>query len=174
MSYIHIRPGVEDDIPVILDLIHGLAEYEKARPEEVPVDQAVLRESLFGARPAAEALLAEVHGETAGLALFFHNFSTWHGRRGLYLEDLFVRPAMRGRGIGKALLRELARIAVERGCARMEWAVLDWNTPAIDFYKSLDAVPMDEWTIFRLTGPGIGRLAELREEQRNLATDEHG
>ena len=159
MSDIHIRPGLADDIPVILDLIHGLAEYEKARPEEVPVDEAVLRESLFGARPAAEALLAEVDGETAGFALFFHNFSTWHGRRGLYLEDLFVRPAMRGRGIGRALLCELARIAMARGCARMEWAVLDWNTPAIAFYRSLGAVPMDEWTIFRLTGPAIGRLA---------------
>ena len=160
MSDIHIRPGVADDIPVILDLIHGLAEYEKARPEEVPVDEVVLRESLFGARPAAEALLAEVDGATAGFALFFHNLSTWHGRRGLYLEDLFVRPAMRGRGIGKALLCELARIAMERGCARMEWAVLDWNTPAIAFYRSLRAVPMDEWTIFRLTGPAIGRLAD--------------
>ena len=104
-------------------------------------------------------LLAEVDGETAGFALFFHNFSTWQGRRGLYLEDLFVRPAMRGRGIGKALLCELARIAMERGCARMEWAVLDWNTPAIEFYRSLGAVPMDEWTIFRLTAPAIGRLA---------------
>ena len=164
MSDIHIRPGVADDIPVILDLIHGLAEYEKARPEEVPVDEAVLRESLFGATPAAEALLAEVDGATAGFALFFHNFSTWHGRRGLYLEDLFVRPAMRGRGIGRALLCELARIAMARGCARMEWAVLDWNTPAIAFYRSLGAVPMDEWTIFRLTGPAIGRLAALREE----------
>ena len=164
MSEIHIRPGVADDIPVILDLIHGLAEYEKARPEEVPVDEVVLRESLFGARPAAEALLAEVDGETAGFALFFHNFSTWHGRRGVYLEDLFVRPAMRGRGIGRALLCELARIAMARGCARMEWAVLDWNTPAIAFYRSLGAVPMDEWTIFRLTGPAIGRLAALREE----------
>jgi GNAT superfamily N-acetyltransferase len=159
MSDIHIRPGVEDDIPVILDLIRGLAEYEKARPEEVPVEEAALRESLFGARPAAEVLLAQVEGETAGFALFFHNFSTWQGRRGLYLEDLFVRPAMRGCGIGKALLRELARIAMERGCARMEWAVLDWNTPSIEFYRNLGAVPLDEWTIFRLTGPGIGRLA---------------
>ena len=159
MSDIHIRPGLEDDIPVILALIRALAEYEKARPEEAPVDQAVLRESLFGARPAAEVLLAEVEGETAGLALFFHNFSTWQGRRGLYLEDLFVRPAMRGRGAGKALLCELARIAMERGCARMEWAVLDWNAPSIEFYRSLGAVPMDEWTIFRLTAPAIGRLA---------------
>jgi GNAT superfamily N-acetyltransferase len=160
MSDIQIRPGVEADIPVILALIRGLAEYEKARPEEVPVEESVLRESLFGARPAAEVLLAEVAGETAGFALFFHNFSTWQGRRGLYLEDLFVRPAMRGRGIGKALLCELARIAMERGCARMEWAVLGWNKPAIDFYTRLSAVSMDEWTIFRLTGPGIGRLTE--------------
>jgi GNAT superfamily N-acetyltransferase len=159
MSDIHIRPGVEEDVPVILELIRALAEYEKARPEEAPVDEAVLRESLFGARPAAEVLLAEVDAETAGLALFFHNFSTWQGRRGLYLEDLFVRPAMRGRGIGKALLCELARIATERGCARMEWAVLDWNAPSIEFYRSLGAVPMDEWTIFRLTAPAIERLA---------------
>jgi GNAT superfamily N-acetyltransferase len=163
MSDIHIRPGVEEDIPVILALIQALAEYEKARPEEVPVDQAVLRESLFGTRPAAEVLLAEVNGEAAGFALFFHNFSTWQGRRGLYLEDLFVPPTLRGLGIGKALLCELARIAIERGCARMEWAVLDWNTPAIDFYKSLGAVPMDEWTIFRLTAAAIGRLAEREE-----------
>jgi GNAT superfamily N-acetyltransferase len=159
MPDVHIRPAGEGDVPVILALIRGLAEYEKARPEDLPVDEAALRESLFGAQPAAEVLLADVEGETAGFALFFHNFSTWQGRRGLYLEDLFVRPEMRGRGIGQALLRELARIATDRGCARMEWAVLDWNTPAIDFYGSLGAVPMDEWTIFRLTAPAIARLA---------------
>lgn len=153
MPGVHIRPAGEGDVPVILSLIRALAEFEKARPEDLPVDEVTLRDSLFGARPAAEVLLAEVDGETAGFALFFHNFSTWQGRHGLYLEDLFVRPGMRGRGIGKALLAELARIAAERGCARMEWAVLDWNTPAIDFYKSLGAVPMDEWTIFRLTLP---------------------
>jgi GNAT superfamily N-acetyltransferase len=159
MPDVHIRPAGEGDVPVILALIRGLAEYEKARPEDVPVDEAALRESLFGAQPAAEVLLADVEGETAGFALFFHNFSTWQGRRGLYLEDLFVRPEMRGRGIGQALLRELARIAADRGCARMEWAVLDWNTPAIDFYRNLGAVPMNEWTIFRLTAPAIARLA---------------
>jgi len=159
MPDVHIRPAGEGDVPVILALIRGLAEYEKARPEDLPVDEAALRESLFGAQPAAEVLLADVEGETAGFALFFHNFSTWQGRRGLYLEDLFVRPEMRGRGIGQALLRELARIAADRGCARMEWAVLDWNTPAIDFYASLGAVPMDEWTVFRLTAPAIARLA---------------
>lgn len=159
MPDVHIRPAGEGDVPVILALIRGLAEYEKARPEDLPVDEAALRESLFGAQPAAEVLLADVEGETAGFALFFHNFSTWQGRRGLYLEDLFVRPEMRGRGIGQALLRELARIATDRGCARMEWAVLDWNTPAIDFYGSLGAVPMDEWTVFRLTAPAIARLA---------------
>ena len=159
MPDVHIRPAGEGDVPVILALIRGLAEYEKARPEDLPVDEAALRESLFGAQPAAEVLLADVEGETAGFALFFHNFSTWQGRRGLYLEDLFVRPEMRGRGIGQALLRELARIATDRGCARMEWAVLDWNTPAIDFYASLGAVPMDEWTVFRLTAPAIARLA---------------
>ena len=157
---LQIRPAFEADVPVILSLIRGLADYEKARPEDVPVDEATLRQSLFGARPQAEALLASLGTDVVGLAVFFHNFSTWHGRHGLYLEDLFVRPDARGRGVGKALLRELARVAQRRGCARMEWAVLDWNQPAIDFYKALGAVPMDEWTLYRLTGDTIGRLAE--------------
>ena len=159
MPELQITTATRDDIPAILELIRALAEYERARPEEVPVDEAMLRESLFGDRPAEEVLLARIGAETAGFAVFFHNVSTWRGRHGLYLEDLFVRPAMRGRGIGKALLRELARIASERGCARMEWAVLDWNRLAIDFYKSLGAVPLDEWTIFRLTTDAIDRLA---------------
>jgi GNAT superfamily N-acetyltransferase len=157
---VQIRQAAEADIPVILSLIRGLAEYEKARPEEVPVDEATLRQSLFGARPQAETLLASIRAEVVGFALFFHNFSTWHGRHGLYLEDLFVRPDMRGRGVGKALFRELARVAEERGCARLEWAVLDWNQPAIDFYRALGAVPKDEWTIYRLTSEAIRRLAE--------------
>jgi len=155
-----IRPAVAGDVPVILSLIRGLAEYEKAAPEEVPANEEMLRESLFGARPFAEALLACLDGRPVGFALFFHNYSTWRARPGLYLEDLFVLPEMRGRGFGKALLRELARIARERGCARMEWAVLDWNAPAIGFYKSLGAVPLDEWTIFRLTEDAIARVAE--------------
>jgi GNAT superfamily N-acetyltransferase len=151
MLNFHIRAATEQDIPAILSLIRALAEYEKARPEEVPVDETMLRESLFGAKPHAEVLLAGSVTGPVGFAVFFHNFSTWRGKPGLYLEDLFVQPAMRGQGIGKALLRELARIARQRGCARMEWAVLDWNQPAIAFYKSLGAVPLDEWTIFRLT-----------------------
>ena len=154
-----IRPAVPDDVPVILSLIRGLAEYEKAKPEEVPANEAMLWQSLFGERPFAEALLACLDSRPVGFALFFHNYSTWRARPGLYLEDLFVLPEMRGRGFGKALLRELARIASERGCARMEWAVLDWNAPAIGFYKSLGAVALDEWTIFRLTEDAIARVA---------------
>lgn len=147
-----------EDTPLILELIHGLAEYERATPDQVPVDEETLRNALFGPRPAAEVLLALEDGIAVGFAVFFHNFSTWMGRRGLYLEDLFVKPEFRGRGYGKALLRELARIARERGCARFEWAVLDWNTPAIGFYKSLGAVPMEDWTIYRLRGEALERL----------------
>jgi GNAT superfamily N-acetyltransferase len=156
---ITIRPAVEADLPAILRLIRGLAEYEKASEDEVPATLEGLRASLFGAKPGAEVLMACVDGEAVGFALFFHNYSTWRARHGLYLEDLFVIPEMRGRGIGKALLRELAGIAMQRGCARMEWAVLDWNTPAIDFYRSLGAIPLDEWTIFRLTDDLIARVA---------------
>jgi len=155
-----IRAARPADVPAILDLIHALAEYEKARPEDVAANAANLRAALFSAPPAAEALLACRDGEAVGFALFFHNFSTWRGRRGLYLEDLFVVPEMRGRGVGKALLQSLAGIARERNCARMEWAVLDWNRPAIDFYLGLGAVPMDEWTIFRLSEDGIARLGD--------------
>ena len=155
-----IRAAGPADVPAILALIHALAEYEKAGAEDVTVNAANLEAALFSARPAAEALLACRGGEAVGFALFFHNFSTWRGRRGLYLEDLFVVPEMRGRGVGKALLQALAAIARERRCARMEWAVLDWNRPAIDFYKGLGAMPMDEWTIFRLTEDGIARLGD--------------
>jgi GNAT superfamily N-acetyltransferase len=154
-----IRPATEADIPVILELINGLAEYEKAAPEEVPANEALLRQSLFGPRPAAEVLIACEGGEAAGFAVFFHNYSTWQARHGIYLEDLFVKPEMRGRGYGKALLRELARIARQRNCPRIEWSVLDWNTPSIDFYKSLGAVPLDEWTTFRMTRDAIELLA---------------
>ena len=161
MTGYSIRPGTAADVPAILDLIRGLAEYERA-PDQVTCDEARLRESLYPAagKADAEVLIAEADGAPAGFAVFFHNYSTWWGRRGLYLEDLFVRPEMRGRGIGKGLLQALARIARERDCARLEWSVLDWNQPAIDFYKSLGAAPLDEWTIFRLNRAGIEKLAE--------------
>jgi GNAT superfamily N-acetyltransferase len=159
MPDFEIRAAEPKDIPAILSLVRALAEYEKARPGEVAADEEKLQASLFGPAPAAEALIACLRGEAVGFALFFHNFSTWRGRRGLYLEDLFVRPEASGRGFGKALLVELARIAHRRGCARMEWAVLDWNRPAIEFYKSLGAIPLEEWTLFRLTEDAIARVA---------------
>jgi GNAT superfamily N-acetyltransferase len=153
-----IRPAVAADVPIILDLIRGLAEYERA-PDQVVCDEARLLESLFGDKPDAEVLLACVGPVPAGFAVYFHNYSTWWGRRGIYLEDLFVRPDMRGQGIGKALLRELAKVARDRQCARLEWSVLDWNQPAIDFYRSLGAESKDEWTTFRLNRPEIEKLA---------------
>jgi GNAT superfamily N-acetyltransferase len=158
---ISIRRATPQDVPAILELIRGLAEYERASMEEVPADEASLEASLFGERPQAEVLLACEDGRALGFAVFFHNYSTWRARHGLYLEDLFVRPEDRKRGIGRALLVELARIAVERKCARMEWAVLDWNQPAIDFYVALGATPMSEWTTFRLTEDAIARVAAL-------------
>jgi GNAT superfamily N-acetyltransferase len=159
MRDFEIRTTTAADIPVILELIRDLAIYERA-PDAVVTTEAGLREVLFGPKPAAEVLLALEKGEPAGFAVFFHNFSTWLGRPGLYLEDLFVRPEKRGKGYGRALLERLAQIAKERGCGRMEWAVLDWNDPAIQFYRKLGAEPMDEWTVFRLTGEGIAKLAE--------------
>jgi GNAT superfamily N-acetyltransferase len=154
-----IRPAVESDLDTIIELIHALADYER-EPGAVELDRETLRRHLFGPSPFAEVLMAETGaGESAGFALFFHNFSTWKGRPGIYLEDLFVRPALRGHGYGKALLVELARIAVERECARFEWSVLDWNEPSIAFYKSLGAVPMQEWTTYRVTGQALIRLA---------------
>ena len=154
-----IRLAERVDVPIILALIRELAEYERA-PEEVVATEDQLRENLFGAHPAAEVLLGEESDEPVCFALFFHNFSTWMGRRGLYLEDLFVRPALRGKGYGRALLVRLAQIARERDCGRMEWAVLDWNEPAIQFYRKLGARPNEEWTIFRLTRDGIAQLAQ--------------
>jgi len=153
-----IRVATAEDVPTILSLIRDLAEYERA-PHEVVATEANLEEALFGPRPAAEVLLGEEVGEPVAFALFFHNFSTWMGRRGLYLEDLFVKPTVRGKGYGRALLVRLAQIAAERGCGRMEWAVLDWNEPAIEFYRGLGARPNEEWTIFRLTRDGIANLA---------------
>ena len=146
---VEIRPAVETDVPVILSLIRALADYERAAPGAVPITQHQLHEALFGPQPAIEALVASIGHDLAGYALFFHNFSSWRGRRGLFLEDLFVRPELRGSGVGKALFAELTRIARERGCARIEWIVVDWNQPAIDFYKSQGAEPVEGWTLWR-------------------------
>ncbi|MFC5571303.1 GNAT family N-acetyltransferase [Lysobacter yangpyeongensis] len=153
-----LRPATREDVPLILALIRELAEYER-EPDAVQADEATLAANLFGARPGAEVVIADADGEPAGFALFFHNFSTWLGRRGLYLEDLFVRPRFRGLGVGQVLMAYLARLAVERDCGRFEWSVLDWNTPAIDFYRRLGAVPMDEWTVQRMTGDALHALA---------------
>ena len=158
MTSFVIRPATEQDVPVVLSFIRQLAEYERLQDQAV-VTEAALRDSLFGPNRHAEVLLAFADHEPVGFAVFFHNFSTFLGRSGLYLEDLFVLPDMRGKGYGKALLVELARIARERKCGRFEWAVLDWNEPSIEFYKKLGAVPMDEWTIFRVTGDALERLA---------------
>lgn len=160
---LEIRPALRSDVPVILELIRALATYERA-PNEVTATEKGLIEVLFGEKPAAEVLLAFENETAVGFAVFFHNFSTWLGRPGLYLEDLFVRPEDRGKGYGRALLIHLAKIARDRGCGRMEWAVLDWNEPAIQFYRKLGAKPMDEWTVFRLTRDGIAGLADAAEE----------
>ncbi len=154
-----IRTARVEDVPIILQLIRDLATYERA-PNEVTATEEQLVEVLFGPRPSAEVMLAFEEDTAVGFAVFFHNFSTWLGRPGLYLEDLFVKPEVRGKGYGRALLVHLAKIARERDCGRMEWAVLDWNDPAIQFYHKLGAAPMDEWTVFRLTGDGIAKLAE--------------
>jgi len=154
------RRAAEADLDTIIALIHGLAEYERA-PDAVQLDREELCRHLFGPDPAAEVILAETDaGDVAGFALFFQNFSTWTGKAGLYLEDLFVKPEWRRNGLGKALLVELARICAARGYGRFEWSVLDWNEPAIAFYRSLGAVAMDEWTVYRVSGDALGRLAE--------------
>src|SRR5579885_696618 len=155
---IHIAWATEREAPVILDLIRALAEYERLT-HTVTATEEQLRRTLFGERPCAEALLASMEGEHVGFAVFFTNYSTFLARPGIYLEDLFVRPHARGKGIGAALLASVARIAVERGCARMEWSVLNWNESSIEFYKKLGAAPMHEWTIYRLAAPGIEDLA---------------
>jgi GNAT superfamily N-acetyltransferase len=158
-----IRPAEPRDLDTIIELIHALAEYER-EPEAVRLDHAEFATHLFGPRPYAEVLICESEaGESAGFALFFHNFSTWTGKPGIWLEDLFVRPALRGRGYGKALLVDLARIALDRGCGRFEWSVLDWNEPSIAFYRSLGAVPMDEWTTYRVAGESLKSLAAARK-----------
>jgi GNAT superfamily N-acetyltransferase len=160
MSDFNIRPATEQDVPVILSFIRQLAEYERLSDAAV-VTEEMLKETLFGARPAAEVLLAYAGEIPVAFAVFFHNFSTFLGRSGLYLEDLFVVPEMRGKGYGRAMFVRLARIATERKCGRLEWAVLDWNEPAIGFYKNLGAVPMHDWTVFRITGEALDRLASI-------------
>jgi GNAT superfamily N-acetyltransferase len=154
----NIRAATRADVPLILRLIRDLATYERA-PNDVVATEESLVEVLFGQKPAAEVRLAFEGKIAVGFAVFFLNFSTWLGRPGLYLEDLFVNPEHRGKGYGRALLVDLAKIARDRGCGRMEWAVLDWNEPAIQFYRKLGANPMDEWTVFRLTRDGIANLA---------------
>ena len=156
---VRVVPATERDTPTILSLIKGLAEYERLG-DEVEATEDDIRESLFGDWPGAEVVLAYVGSDLAGFALFFHNFSTFLGRRGLYLEDLFVLPPYRGRGVGRRLLAHLARVALERKCGRMEWWVLDWNESAIRFYQSIGARPMDDWTVYRLDGDALARLAD--------------
>ncbi|MFW5416623.1 GNAT family N-acetyltransferase [Nocardiopsis sp. CNT-189] len=152
-----IRPARPDDVPAILELIRALAAYER-EPDAVEATEQDLEQALFGEDPSVFAHIAEDAGEPVGFALWFVNFSTWTGRHGVYLEDLFVLPEMRGRGYGRALLAGLARTCVERGYRRLEWSVLDWNEPSIAFYRSLGAVPMDEWTVYRLHGKALEEL----------------
>jgi GNAT superfamily N-acetyltransferase len=156
-----VRGARREDVPLVLDLIRELAEYEKLSHEVVATEDSLL-EWLFGDRPVAEVLVAECGGEAAGFALFFHNFSTFLGKPGIYLEDLYVRPRFRRSGIGTSMLTRLARLARERGCGRLEWSVLDWNEPSIRFYESLGAVAMDDWTVHRMTGEALEGLADAR------------
>lgn len=153
-----VRPATPADLPLIAQFIRDLAEYEKLS-HEVRFDEAKLGEKLFGPRPYAEVLIGEIDGEAQGFALFFHNFSTFEGRPGIYLEDLFVRPEARGSGLGKVLLAHLAQLCSTRDCARLEWSVLDWNAPSIGFYQSLGAKLMDEWTVMRVDGDALTKLA---------------
>ncbi len=158
MPEVEIRTATEADVPLILSLIKELAEYERLA-HEVSATEDLLRESLFGERQGAEALLGYHEGDPAGFALFFHNFSTFLGRSGIYLEDLYVKPELRGRGVGRAMLVYLAKLARERKCGRLEWSVLNWNEPAIRLYRGIGALPMDGWTVYRLTGESLEGLA---------------
>lgn len=158
MENISFRFATEKDVPIILQFIKELAEYENMI-DDVVADEELLREWIFK-KEKAEVIFALIDGKEAGFALFFHNFSTFLGRAGLYLEDLYVKPEFRGKGLGKGLLKQLAKITVDRGCGRLEWTCLDWNKPSIDFYLSLDATPMNEWTIYRLTGETLKKMAE--------------
>ena len=155
----NIRPAVEADTPLILHFIRKLAEYEE-KADQVRATEADLREMLFAERPMAEVIIGEREGEAVGFALFFHNFSTFVGRPGLYLEDIFINPEHRGNSYGRAMMVHLARLARKRNCARFEWSVLNWNEPAIGFYQKLGAVPKDEWNLYQLTGEALERLAK--------------
>jgi len=157
--HVLVRPANEQDLDIILQFIRELAEYERLLTEVV-TNKALMHQSLFGEQSVAEAVIAEYNGEPVGFALFFHTFSTFLGQPGLYLEDLFVRPSMRGKGIGKGLLRYIAGIAIERNCGRLEWSVLDWNEPAIRFYEGIGADPMDDWTVYRLAGNALSQLGQ--------------
>lgn len=158
MNTVTFRKAERKDVALILEFIQGLAAYEHME-NDVVADETLLEEWIFD-KQKAEVIFAVADGKEVGFALFFHNFSTFLGRAGLYLEDLFVKPEYRGKGYGKAILKKLAAIAVERGCGRLEWSCLDWNTPSIDFYRALGAVPMDEWTVYRVTGETLKKLAE--------------
>jgi GNAT superfamily N-acetyltransferase len=158
---LRIDSASEADVPVVLQMINALADYEKLA-HEVTATEAGVRAALFGDRRYAEAIIGRLDGDPVGFALFFHTFSTFRGAPGLYLEDLFVYPQWRGRGFGRRLLAEVARVAVERGCHRLEWAVLDWNEPAIGFYRRAGAWPVEDWTVFRLTGEPLQRLSDGR------------
>jgi len=158
MSSVKIRSAEISDLPVILQFIHDLAKYEKA-PNEVVLSISDLEQSLFGTNPQVYCLIAELENEVTGFAVWHLNYSTWLGKHGIYLEDLYVDPKYRGQGHGKALLRKLAQICVERGYKRLQWWVLDWNQSAIDFYKSIGAEPMDQWTVFRVSGSSLEKLA---------------
>lgn len=159
MAGLEIRAAAEADVPLILSFIKELAGYERLS-HEVSATEDVLRESLFGERQGAEALLGYLDGVPVAFALFFHNFSTFLGRPGIHLEDLYVKPEFRGKGVGRAMLVHLAKLAKERNCGRLEWSVLDWNESAIKLYRSIGAVPMDEWTLYRLTGEALDGLAD--------------
>lgn len=152
-----VRPATAADVPAIVRLVHDLAAYERA-PEQCVLTDAMLHERLFGAQPALYAHLAEVDGEVVGTAIWFLNFSTWDGVHGIHLEDLYVDPAQRGKGLGRALLAELARLCVERGYSRLQWQVLDWNTPSIEFYRSLGAIDLEDWRTYRLSGQRLRAL----------------
>ncbi len=159
MPEIGIRNATERDVSLILSFIRELAEYERLSHQVVATEE-VLRATLFGERPAAEVVIGDYGHEPAGFALFFHNFSTFLGRPGIYLEDLYVTPGLRGRGIGRAMLAYLGKLAKERGCGRLEWSVLNWNAPAIKLYRSIGATPLDDWTVFRVTGEALEGLAD--------------
>jgi GNAT superfamily N-acetyltransferase len=159
MTDIQIQPATDADVPLILQLIKALAEYERLG-DQVSATEAMIRESFFGPAPHAQAVIARIDGDAVGFAIWFSTYSTFLSKPGIYLEDLFVLPHWRGQGVGRALLRHLARIAVERGCGRIEWSVLDWNETAIRFYRNIGARAMDEWTVYRLTGDAITTLAD--------------